>query len=422
MAMAQQVRLPAQPPPATCRGVFLKDERDAKTVLYAVCMGMLPIIHRRLDDYGRRAVRAGDVYVFEPKSAVAEPNGIERWTDGVSWNPSKNKDYFLYYDEKARQLPAVESGERHYYLLKRTYAATVTPQPGAVPRELHLVWYAARDDAHNHGLVHIRKVFQDTHPSLAHPPADIDLLCIPKRNVRRATDRQRRERRRTLPGSEDGPLNGEQGFAGPVLLSHTRPSIDAIATDAPMSSPPGLFLPIQTTPRRPAGYLPPLAPMTPAWEREESMFTRRELEGPSRVTPQRRTLTLSMGTHPGESPLSQPPAYHQPPGLRPLSSCSSSSSSSPGSDADDALPERMRGDVPPSQWQPLFGSQGVNVGGTTARPTFYIPLPPLKSSSCFGESGAILPDVQDMPVVEHYQKRDESDDRMLQQLEKYFHI
>uniref|UniRef100_D8QBC8 Gti1/Pac2 family-domain-containing protein n=1 Tax=Schizophyllum commune (strain H4-8 / FGSC 9210) TaxID=578458 RepID=D8QBC8_SCHCM len=393
MAMAQQVRLPAQPPPATCRGVFLK-----------------------------RAVRAGDVYVFEPKSAVAEPNGIERWTDGVSWNPSKNKDYFLYYDEKARQLPAVESGERHYYLLKRTYAATVTPQPGAVPRELHLVWYAARDDAHNHGLVHIRKVFQDTHPSLAHPPADIDLLCIPKRNVRRATDRQRRERRRTLPGSEDGPLNGEQGFAGPVLLSHTRPSIDAIATDAPMSSPPGLFLPIQTTPRRPAGYLPPLAPMTPAWEREESMFTRRELEGPSRVTPQRRTLTLSMGTHPGESPLSQPPAYHQPPGLRPLSSCSSSSSSSPGSDADDALPERMRGDVPPSQWQPLFGSQGVNVGGTTARPTFYIPLPPLKSSSCFGESGAILPDVQDMPVVEHYQKRDESDDRMLQQLEKYFHI
>ena len=82
----------------------------------------------------------------------------------------------------------------------------------------------------------------------------------------------------------------------------------------------------------------------------------------------------------------------------------------------------MRGDVSPSQWQPLFGSQGVNVGGTTARPTFYIPLPPLKSSSCFGESGAILPDVQDMPVVEHYQKRDESDDRMLQQLEKYFHI
>ncbi|KAL1742203.1 hypothetical protein HDZ31DRAFT_43775 [Schizophyllum fasciatum] len=380
------------PPPATCRGVFL-----------------------------RRAVRAGDVYVFEPKSAVAEPNGIERWTDGVSWNPSKNKDYFLYYDEKPRQLPAVESGERHYYLLKRTYAATVTPQPGAVPRELHLVWYAARDDAHNKRLVHILQA-DALQPVLAHLPSDIDAICVPKRNVRRANDRQRRERRRTIAGPEALAVNREQAFAGPVLLSHAKPSIDAIAADPLARSPPGLFANAQITPRWPP-RLPPLAPVIPDWKAEGPSYTQKKAQDPPAVASQGHAPTLSMGLSIEQAAHSHVPAHPQPPGLRPPSPSWSSSSSSPASDSEDTLPERMRGDVPPFQRRGLFGSERAGIGSQpAAQATFYIPLPALRTPSHFGESGAVLPDVQDMPVIEHYQKRDESDDRMLQQLEKYFHI
>ncbi|TRM70255.1 Gti1/Pac2 family-domain-containing protein [Schizophyllum amplum] len=416
--------LQAQPPLATCRGVFLRNEKDAKIVLYAVCAGALPKIHRRLDDTGRQAIRAGDVYAFEPKSAVAEPNGIERWTDGISWYPSKNKDYFLYYDEKPRELLPPGFGQRHYHLLKRTYTADVALGPGLPPRKFNLVWYAAKDDAHNRGLVHVLSA-SDLCAVFARLPRDIDKLCTSKRDVHRShNDRRPRDQRRIARGSDGRTIDKEEAFAGPVLLSHaTGPSI---ATIAPGQLPSHVNI-AQTTPGRwrGPGALPPPLPATfaPEWVGEESVFTRREARGSFADTQApRRPPTPPMGV-PGLS--HRPVPHHQPPGLvRPSSSSSSSSSSGPSTDMDEVLPEDVRSRWLPRRRSPLLGTYGDVAGGgadsDAAVSTFSVP--PLNSPSRFGESGAMLPDVQDMPIMDHYIKRSECDDRMLLQLEKNFHI
>ncbi|KAF8634852.1 hypothetical protein AX17_004100 [Amanita inopinata Kibby_2008] len=86
----------------TLQNVRIRSTRDALQVFYAVAMSRLPLITRRLDAEERRAIIAGNVYVWEERGANTEPTGIgmERWTDGMGWGPSRVRDEFLFYHQK----------------------------------------------------------------------------------------------------------------------------------------------------------------------------------------------------------------------------------------------------------------------------------------------------------------------------------
>ena len=81
----------------TLTNVRIRSTRDAHQIFYAVARGLLPITIRRLDSEERRAIIPGNVYVWEERGASSEATGlgIERWTDGMRWSPSRVRDVCL---------------------------------------------------------------------------------------------------------------------------------------------------------------------------------------------------------------------------------------------------------------------------------------------------------------------------------------
>ena len=77
--------------PPTLEGVRLRTIQDALKVFHAVYLGSLPRITRRLDFDERREIKSGNVYVWEERnpSTNAIGLGIERWTDGRQYTPSR---------------------------------------------------------------------------------------------------------------------------------------------------------------------------------------------------------------------------------------------------------------------------------------------------------------------------------------------
>jgi hypothetical protein len=65
---------------ATCRSTY-----DAHRIIRAVELGVLPITQRRLDGEERKALRSGDVWVWEERGTGSDNTGlgIERWTECV---------------------------------------------------------------------------------------------------------------------------------------------------------------------------------------------------------------------------------------------------------------------------------------------------------------------------------------------------
>ncbi|KAL7281510.1 hypothetical protein ACG7TL_004825 [Trametes sanguinea] len=129
----------------TCTGLRIRSMSDAHVIFHAVTLGILPIVSRRLDIEERRYIHSGCVCVWEERSASGEGSsatGIERWTDGRRWGPSRVRDEFLYYQEKLPEFEADEElsalifGSR---LIKQTYSVFVDTPTGR--RKWHLVAY-----------------------------------------------------------------------------------------------------------------------------------------------------------------------------------------------------------------------------------------------------------------------------------------
>ncbi|KAG8798849.1 hypothetical protein FRC17_007300, partial [Serendipita sp. 399] len=141
------------------------------------------MITRRLDTKEREEVTSGAVFVWEERSTTSvngsplKPgeadlsgtpgvvSGIERWTDGLKWGPSRVRDDFLFYQEKdSNEKESVISpppvlvpgGANSLYrnpsrpsgrLIKQTYSVHYYPQilegrPQAEPaRKWHLTAY-----------------------------------------------------------------------------------------------------------------------------------------------------------------------------------------------------------------------------------------------------------------------------------------
>lgn len=74
---------------------YIEDERDALLILQATLDGKLKHIPRRPYEIERPyLIISGNIFVF-----VEEISGIKRWTDGVSWSPSRIAGKFLMYKE-----------------------------------------------------------------------------------------------------------------------------------------------------------------------------------------------------------------------------------------------------------------------------------------------------------------------------------
>jgi len=130
---------------------------DAQIIFHAVSLGILPMVARRLDTEERRDIHSGCVFVWEERGANAEATGlgIERWTDGIRWGPSRVRDEFLFYHEKDQEPAdmdansdsdttygphrAPEYGLNRGSLIKQTYSVFVETPRGR--RKWHLIAY-----------------------------------------------------------------------------------------------------------------------------------------------------------------------------------------------------------------------------------------------------------------------------------------
>ncbi len=65
----------------TLENVRIRSPRDALVVFHGVALNILPLITRRLDIEERRAIAAGNVYVWEERGVNTETVGLgmERW-------------------------------------------------------------------------------------------------------------------------------------------------------------------------------------------------------------------------------------------------------------------------------------------------------------------------------------------------------
>ncbi|KAI0948994.1 hypothetical protein AcW1_008715 [Taiwanofungus camphoratus] len=149
----------------TLTNIHIRSAEDAHKIFYAVQLGILPKIDKRLDAHERAALRPGDIYVWEKKgpSADAFSVSMERFTEGKSWTASRVREDFLMYFEnkkkpkgrgsaqraKSSENRIVRPGEQDQYI-KLTYsvyrnepgdASASSDDPAHEPRKWHLNAY-----------------------------------------------------------------------------------------------------------------------------------------------------------------------------------------------------------------------------------------------------------------------------------------
>ncbi|EIW55524.1 uncharacterized protein TRAVEDRAFT_50012 [Trametes versicolor FP-101664 SS1] len=90
----------------TLTNIRIRSTRDALQIFYAVARNVLPMTTRRLDAEERRAIASGSVYIWEERCANSEATGMgmERWTDGMGWGPSRVRDEFLFYHQRENDV------------------------------------------------------------------------------------------------------------------------------------------------------------------------------------------------------------------------------------------------------------------------------------------------------------------------------
>ena len=75
----------------------VRSTRDANVLFHAVTCGILPMVTRRLDAADRASLRPGCVYIWEERSPASDATGagMERFTEGRHWHPSRVRDVSL---------------------------------------------------------------------------------------------------------------------------------------------------------------------------------------------------------------------------------------------------------------------------------------------------------------------------------------
>ena len=78
----------------TCNSIRIRSMQDAHKIFYAIQRGLLHMVTRRLDADERSMLGSGCVYAWEERGPHSEITGlgIERFTEGRRWSPSRVRD------------------------------------------------------------------------------------------------------------------------------------------------------------------------------------------------------------------------------------------------------------------------------------------------------------------------------------------
>ncbi|KAF4621484.1 hypothetical protein D9613_000318 [Agrocybe pediades] len=151
----------------TCTNLRIRSTADAHKIFAAIQQGILHMVTRRLDADERLALRSGCVYAWEERGPHSELTGlgIERFTEGRRWSPSRVRDEFLFYYEK---FPAAETNRNTNStgahdetenppprgwdpLVKQTYSVWVQTERGR--RKWHLTAYFTQSTIDHLGCI-----------------------------------------------------------------------------------------------------------------------------------------------------------------------------------------------------------------------------------------------------------------------------
>ncbi|KAL1992914.1 hypothetical protein VTN49DRAFT_3670 [Thermomyces lanuginosus] len=120
---------------------YVATTHDALILFEACLTGVLHHVPRRPHDRERsHLVRSGSVFIYEENSS-----GIKRWTDGVTWSPSRILGNFLVYRELDKPFPpgekkrAMKKGSRRPgqtrpgepYPRPESNGSSISPSPGS---------------------------------------------------------------------------------------------------------------------------------------------------------------------------------------------------------------------------------------------------------------------------------------------------
>ncbi|PGH04729.1 hypothetical protein AJ79_07008 [Helicocarpus griseus UAMH5409] len=102
---------------------YVSTTQDALILFEACLTGVLHHVPRRPHDRERsQLVKSGSVFIYEENAS-----GIKRWTDGVTWSPSRILGNFLVYRELDKPFPP---GEKKRAMKKGNRRPTQTGRPG----------------------------------------------------------------------------------------------------------------------------------------------------------------------------------------------------------------------------------------------------------------------------------------------------
>lgn len=102
---------------------YVATTQDALILFEACLTGVLHHVPRRPHDRERsHLVRSGSIFIYEENSS-----GIKRWTDGVTWSPSRILGNFLVYRELDKPFPP---GEKKRAMKKGTRRPVQPARPG----------------------------------------------------------------------------------------------------------------------------------------------------------------------------------------------------------------------------------------------------------------------------------------------------
>lgn len=125
---------------------YVATTQDALILFEACLTGVLPHVPRRPHDRERsHLVRSGSVFIYEENTS-----GIKRWTDGVTWSPSRILGNFLVYRELDKPFPP---GEKKRAMKKGNRRPVQPARPGDPYPRSESTSYSPTTPSSNYGSV-----------------------------------------------------------------------------------------------------------------------------------------------------------------------------------------------------------------------------------------------------------------------------
>lgn len=170
----------------TLTNIRLRSTADAHAVIHAARTGLLRMVDRRLDSQERAGISVGSIYVWEERGALDMSGmGIERWTDGIRWGPSRLRNDFLYYQQR-EDLPK-DKHSRGKRIEMESYAQSSNARVDELDRMIKQTYsvhvYDGQRCANYPTKLHIiayfnRRMVENLHTIDAHPVLR-SLLLVP---------------------------------------------------------------------------------------------------------------------------------------------------------------------------------------------------------------------------------------------------